>query len=75
MIVAPFGTHSSNANAVARLTVHGTTAQGHFVRPVEFMKARAQRAPDIMHTDYVATVSDGTKRTATVSEDAFTARN
>ncbi|MFH8492173.1 methyltransferase domain-containing protein [Streptomyces longisporoflavus] len=73
VIVAPFGTHYTTADAVIRLTVHGTRAEGHFVRSAEFMKARAQRAPEIVHEDYVAAVSDGDKRTAAVREDAFTA--
>lgn len=72
VIVAPFGTHYSNADAVARLRVRGRSAEGRFARPVEFMKARAQRAPDIVHTDFVGSISDGDKRTASVSEEAFT---
>ncbi|MFF4381092.1 methyltransferase domain-containing protein [Kitasatospora sp. NPDC001547] len=44
LILAPFGTHYSNADALARLTVHGDgTASGPFLRPVEFMKMRSQR--------------------------------
>ncbi|MFF3071720.1 methyltransferase domain-containing protein [Kitasatospora sp. NPDC057936] len=44
LILAPFGTHYSNADALARLTVHGDgTASGPFLQPVEFMKMRSQR--------------------------------
>ncbi|MFD0278054.1 methyltransferase domain-containing protein [Kitasatospora sp. NPDC127111] len=43
-ILAPFGTHYSNADALVRLTVHGDgTASGPFLQPVEFMKMRSQR--------------------------------
>ncbi|MER5866188.1 methyltransferase domain-containing protein [Kitasatospora sp. NPDC002040] len=44
LILAPFGTHYSNADALVRLTVHGDgTASGPFLQPVEFMKMRSQR--------------------------------
>lgn len=44
VIVAPYGTHYSNRDAVVRLTVHPDgTASGRFVAPVEFMKARSHR--------------------------------
>ncbi|MET9615384.1 methyltransferase domain-containing protein [Kitasatospora indigofera] len=44
LILAPFGTHYSNADALVRLTVHGDgTACGPFLQPVEFMKMRSQR--------------------------------
>ncbi|MDH6115175.1 protein-L-isoaspartate O-methyltransferase [Kitasatospora sp. MAP12-15] len=53
VILAPWGTHYGNADALVRLTVHddGTAATGPFLRPVEFMKLRAHRlvwpeAPD-----------------------------
>ncbi|MFE6741482.1 methyltransferase domain-containing protein [Streptomyces tubercidicus] len=52
LIIAPWGTHYSNADAVARLTVHGGQASGHFTRPVEFMKLRAQRSRAIHHSNY-----------------------
>lgn len=52
LIVVPFGTHYTNADAVVRLTVTGDgTASGRFTRPVEFMKARAQRTPVVVHSD------------------------
>ncbi|MFI9585970.1 methyltransferase domain-containing protein [Streptomyces sp. NPDC052236] len=57
VIVAPWGTHYSHTDAVARLVVgeDGSSASGRFTRPVEFMKARAHphrlaRAP---HSEYV----------------------
>ncbi|MGW4894729.1 methyltransferase domain-containing protein [Kitasatospora sp. NPDC004240] len=44
LILAPFGTHYSNADALVRLTVHRDgTASGPFLQPVEFMKMRSQR--------------------------------
>ncbi|MCC9312159.1 methyltransferase domain-containing protein [Kitasatospora sp. RB6PN24] len=44
LILAPFGTHYSNADALVRLAVSGDgTASGPFLQPVEFMKMRSQR--------------------------------
>ncbi|MFJ5925890.1 methyltransferase domain-containing protein [Kitasatospora sp. NPDC092948] len=44
VILAPFGSHYSNADAVLRLTAHPDgTATGPFLQPVEFMKMRSQR--------------------------------
>lgn len=44
LILAPFGTHYSNADALVRLTVTGDgTASGPFLQPAEFMKMRSQR--------------------------------
>ncbi|WP_065961701.1 methyltransferase domain-containing protein [Streptomyces sparsogenes] len=53
LILAPWGTRYSNADAVARLVVKGESASGPFTRPVEFMKMRAQRLPAWDHGDYV----------------------
>ncbi|MGW7270780.1 methyltransferase domain-containing protein [Streptomyces sp. NPDC054864] len=52
LIVAPWGTHYSNADAVARLVVKDGQASGHFTRPVEFMKLRAQRLSLADHGEY-----------------------
>ncbi|MEU5306492.1 methyltransferase domain-containing protein [Streptomyces noursei] len=53
LIVAPWGTHYSNADAVVRLTVQGTTASGRFTSGVEFMKSRSQRRTAINPSNYV----------------------
>ncbi|MEU6487778.1 methyltransferase domain-containing protein [Streptomyces sp. NPDC046887] len=44
LVLAPFGTHYSDQDALARLTRHEDgSASGPFLRMVEFMKLRAQR--------------------------------
>lgn len=44
LIVAPFGAHYSNGDALAKLTVNSDgTASGFFTRPLEFMKVRSDR--------------------------------
>ncbi|WP_461031846.1 methyltransferase domain-containing protein [Streptomyces mayteni] len=44
LVLIPWGTHYSNADALLRLTVGDDgSASGPFLRPVEFMKLRAQR--------------------------------
>ncbi|WP_432094982.1 methyltransferase domain-containing protein [Streptomyces sp. bgisy100] len=53
LVVAPWGTHYSNADAVVRLVVGDGEASGRFTRPVEFMKLRAQRLPSADHAEYV----------------------
>ncbi|MFI0940672.1 methyltransferase domain-containing protein [Streptomyces sp. NPDC021020] len=55
MLVTPWGTHYSNADALARLVVADdhSRAEGHFIRPVEFMKARSHRRGRAPHTEYV----------------------
>ncbi len=73
IIVAPWGTQYSNADAVARLIATDSTASGPFVRPAEFMKARDQRGLAIVHTEYVSSVDEGDRSTSEVSENAFTA--
>ncbi|MER7000396.1 methyltransferase domain-containing protein [Streptomyces sp. NPDC000410] len=72
VIVAPWGTHYSHADAVARLVVERGTAGGHFTRPAEFMKARSQRGPAIVHGHYLGSVDEGDRTTTEVTEDAFT---
>ena len=44
LVLAPWGTHCSHEDALVRLTVTGDgSASGPFLRPLEFMKLRAQR--------------------------------
>ncbi|WP_419248834.1 methyltransferase domain-containing protein [Streptomyces melanogenes] len=74
IIVAPWGTHYSNADAVARLTVadDGKSASGAFTGPVEFMKLRAQRLPAVDHAAYVkGSVADGDESSTTITERQF----
>jgi protein-L-isoaspartate O-methyltransferase len=53
LIVAPWGTHFTNGDAVARLTVAEACASGRFAGAVQFMKLRSQRLPFDGHTAYV----------------------
>lgn len=74
VIVAPWGTHYGNADAVARLTVahDGQSATGAFTGPVEFMKARAQRLPPVVHSAYVSgSASDRDKTSTALTESEF----
>ncbi|MFJ3302176.1 methyltransferase domain-containing protein [Streptomyces sp. NPDC086549] len=71
LVVAPWGTHYSNQDAIARLTVaqDGASASGHFTGPVQFMKLRAQRLPFAGHQEYVPDgVADAERSTTTVTE-------
>ncbi|MCZ7415425.1 MULTISPECIES: methyltransferase domain-containing protein [unclassified Streptomyces] len=77
VIVAPWGTHYGNDDAVARLTVSpdGAEASGTFTGAVEFMKLRAQRLPRIVHAEYVtAGVADGDETSTDVTEAEFVRR-
>ncbi|MFI1797900.1 protein-L-isoaspartate O-methyltransferase [Streptomyces sp. NPDC020379] len=67
VIVAPWGTHFSNADAVVRLTVNGAVAHGQFTRPVEFMKMRAQRSPTREHKEYIPADAFDTADTSTTA--------
>lgn len=74
VIVAPWGTHYSNGDAVVRLVVadDGQSASGAFTGPVEFMKMRAQRRPPVLHSDYVTgSVADGDESSTTITEEQF----
>ncbi|MEU1662915.1 methyltransferase domain-containing protein [Streptomyces sparsogenes] len=76
VIVAPWGTHYGNGDAVARLIIadDGRSASGTFTGPVEFMKLRAQRLPPVVHTDYVpGSVADGDESSSTITEAQFVA--
>ncbi|MEU9112953.1 methyltransferase domain-containing protein [Streptomyces sp. NPDC048483] len=74
VIVAPWGTHYGNGDAVARLVVapDGRSARGRFTGPVEFMKLRAQRAAHPVHSAYVTgSVAEGDETSTTVTETEF----
>lgn len=74
IIVAPWGTHYSHADAVARLVVapDGRSASGTFTGPVEFMKLRSQRFAPRAHSEYVTgSVADGDESSTTVTEAEF----
>ncbi|MFK4110242.1 methyltransferase domain-containing protein [Streptomyces sp. NPDC002176] len=69
LIVAPWGTHYSNADAIVRLEVADGHACGRFVGPAEFMKLRAQRLPFAGHETYVPDgVTEAEHSTAEVTE-------
>jgi protein-L-isoaspartate O-methyltransferase len=55
LVLAPWGTHYSHQDAVARLLVakDGQSASGRFTGPVQFMKLRSQRLPFAGHYAYV----------------------
>ncbi|MHC0433504.1 methyltransferase domain-containing protein [Streptomyces sp. O3] len=74
VIVAPWGTHYGNGDAVARLSVadDGQSAAGPFTGPVEFMKARAQRLTSVVHSEYVTdNAAAREKSSTTLTEDDF----
>ncbi|MGW8379059.1 methyltransferase domain-containing protein [Streptomyces sp. ODS28] len=54
LLLAPWGTDYANQDALLRLTADGEGGGcGRFLRPLEFMKARAQRSPLPRTEDYV----------------------
>lgn len=74
LIVAPWGTHYSHGDAVARLVVapDGKSAAGRFTGPVEFMKLRAQRPAAVEHAAYVTgSVADGEESSTALTEADF----
>ncbi|WP_432013675.1 methyltransferase domain-containing protein [Streptomyces cucumeris] len=74
VIVAPWGTHFTHQDAVARLVVSpdGAYASGLFTGPVEFMKLRAQRRPPVTHAEYVpGSVADGDETSTEITEEEF----
>jgi protein-L-isoaspartate O-methyltransferase len=75
LIVAPWGTHYSAQDALVRLTVAPDgSASGPFLRPLEFMKLRAQRLDWTRFSGHVrdypgdATASDTTMSLADLGE-------
>ncbi|MFF6961081.1 methyltransferase domain-containing protein [Streptomyces sp. NPDC008317] len=73
IVVAPWGTHYGNGDAVARLVVGDGAASGRFTRLVEFMKLRAQRRAAVRHGDDISQEgTDGADAsTTTVTEAEF----
>ncbi|PJJ05458.1 protein-L-isoaspartate O-methyltransferase [Streptomyces sp. 2333.5] len=74
VVVAPWGTNYSHADAVARLVVapDGASASGRFTGPVEFMKLRSQRFVARPHSEYVTgSVADGVESSTTITEAEF----
>ena len=74
VIVAPWGTHYGNGDAVARLVVSrdGDSASGAFTGPVEFMKLRSQRLAPVVHSEYVTgSVADREASSTTITEGQF----
>ncbi|MFF9705381.1 methyltransferase domain-containing protein [Streptomyces griseofuscus] len=72
MILAPWGTHFGNGDALVRLRVSedGGCAEGRFLGPVEFMKVRGQRSPFAGHDVYVPDgVAGADRSTTTVTEE------
>jgi protein-L-isoaspartate O-methyltransferase len=68
LIVAPWGTHYANRDAVVRLTVdENGTASGHFTGPVEFMKLRAHRLARLPHAEYLPDGFPGDAETVTTT--------
>ncbi|NEA46199.1 methyltransferase domain-containing protein [Streptomyces sp. SID10815] len=71
-IIAPWGTHFSNEDALVRLDLaeDQASASGRFLGPVEFMKLRSQRSPFAGHRAYVPDgVSGADRGTTTVTEE------
>jgi protein-L-isoaspartate O-methyltransferase len=73
IIVAPWGTHYGNADAMVRLEAKGEVATGRFTRRVEFMKLRAQRGPEVVPGDYlsVGPLRDADKSRTSLTEAEF----
>lgn len=67
LIVAPWGTHYSNQDAIVRLAVaeDGASASGRFTGPAEFMKLRSQRLPFAGHDLYVPDGVKGAEQSTT----------
>ncbi|KOG46199.1 methyltransferase domain-containing protein [Streptomyces varsoviensis] len=73
VIAAPWGTHYSHQDAIARLTVSrdGRQAAGPFTGPVEFMKLRGRRLPFEGHAPYAAGMAEGSTSSSSVTETEF----
>ncbi|WP_329132277.1 methyltransferase domain-containing protein [Streptomyces sp. NBC_01476] len=75
IVVVPWGTYFGYTEATARLVVaaDGTSASGHFTRPVNFMRMRSQRLARPEHSSYVPAqgMGDAVRSTTTVTEAEF----
>lgn len=73
VVVAPWGTHFSNADAVVRLVVGDRRATGRFTGLVEFMKLRSQRSPVAGHAEYLAAhaMADADTSVTSLAEEDF----
>lgn len=70
VLLAPWGTHFGNGDALVRLRREGGQAIGRFLGPVEFMKLRSQRSTFAGHATYVPDGVEGADRsTTTVTEE------
>ncbi len=73
VILAPWGTHWGNGDAVVKLVVSagGGSAGGKFTGPVEFMKLREQRQPPVRHRDYVTADAEREEHTSHLTQQQF----
>jgi protein-L-isoaspartate O-methyltransferase len=73
IVLAPWGTPYSNADALVRLEVGERRATGSFTRSVEFMKLRAQRGGTVRHADHLSAgpFDDAERSTTDITEDEF----
>ncbi|MDA0566445.1 methyltransferase domain-containing protein [Streptomonospora sp. S1-112] len=72
VILAPWGTHFSTHDALARLVVAADgSASGQFTGPAQFMKARSQRRAWPDHEEYVRTGDSTAMRTDLDVADLF----
>jgi hypothetical protein len=73
VVLVPWGTPYSDADALVRLEVGERGATGSFTRSVEFMKLRAQRGGTVRHADHLSAgpFDDAERSTTDITEDEF----